>query len=200
MLQIIFYENVVNENYKKLIDYFSMQSDYISLQIRAYVGEQLNITKEELIILGKDYEKKYPPFKITDEWINLKLESSRDYSRNIYEIEKRIHLLSEHIKYKYYSNEYPGYKTQTQSTIYVIEVCEKLINYLKEVDSLFGWHGDRPDDLCFYKNGKCILSSISHEEEYSIYCNSLNDIKRLDFLSGYHRILKNVNVPELKVR
>lgn len=200
MLQIKFYENVVNESYIKLIDYFSMQSDYVTLQIRAYDGEQHKITKEELIILGKEYEKRFPSFKANDEWINLTLENSRENSKNIYEIEKRIELLSKHIKYKYCSNEYPGYETETKSTIYVFEVCEEVIKYLKEVKCLYDWRGDRPDDLCFFKNGKCVFSSISHEEEYSIYCNSLNDIKKLDFISGFHRIIKNINVPELKLR
>ena len=53
---------------------------------------------------------------------------------------------------------------------YYLKLDEKLKEEIKSKSSLYDW--DSPEDICFFKDSKCLLETVSHEELCWLYCYS----------------------------
>lgn len=64
--------------------------------------------------------------------------------------------------------------------INVYKVCKQVRRYLLEPKGLFHWiHPYFPEDLCFFKDGFCWISTSAHERKAEIYTKEEDDTKVL---------------------
>ena len=65
----------------------------------------------------------------------------------------------------YHSESYCGSVYDREREIYVVSIDEWIDISFFEIERLFAWrYPDFPEDLCFYKDGKCFMELISHEQ------------------------------------
>lgn len=106
-----------------------------------------------------------------------------DYAEDIkYEdnIELFMSAIEPYIIKNYQSNEYCGSKTGGKYNIYHVTFDENVIGPLCAGLHLYNWiYPYLPEDLCFYKEGKCYLSSVAHEKLCWIYTEDEDEIKAL---------------------
>ena len=99
----------------------------------------------------------------------------------------RVELISNNIIKKTNDVKYCGDIYTYDCEIYVVKINEFLDKKFFKADSLFDWkYPMLPEDICFYKDGKCLMRSIAHEEMCSIYNTEFDDIesKALPFLDN----------------
>lgn len=106
-----------------------------------------------------------------------------DYAVGI-NYEDRIKPLMEYIEpfvVKHYeSDEYCDRKTGGSYNIYYVDFIGSLIGLICSAQSLYNWiYPDLPEDICFYKEGKCFLKSIAHEKLCWIYTENEKEVKAL---------------------
>lgn len=69
--------------------------------------------------------------------------------------------------------------------VYVLLLSEKVKSFLEKSRSLYRWkYPRRPEDLCFFKNGKCVMKSVTHEKRCFLYVDKrkiLNILERGGF-------------------
>lgn len=99
--------------------------------------------------------------------------------------EDRIKPLLEDIKpfiqNNYVSDEYCDRKTEGIYNIYRVNFDYYITEVLCSVPGLYKWiYPNLPEDLCFYKNGKCFLRSVAHEKLCWIYTEDEKEIKALE--------------------
>lgn len=78
---------------------------------------------------------------------------------------------------------WPGTETYDDKHIYKLVFYssnQECLSVLSEVDNIFGWNYPiAPMDLCFYKDGYCWFSSISHEHMAFLYTDDDVHIREL---------------------
>jgi hypothetical protein len=79
------------------------------------------------------------------------------------------------------SDEYCDRKTEGIYNIYRVNFDYYITEVLCSVPGLYKWiYPNLPEDLCFYKNGKCFLRSVAHEKLCWIYTEDEKEIKALE--------------------
>lgn len=72
----------------------------------------------------------------------------------------------------YNSLEYLGFQYYNKLEIFVVKFCEYTRNILIESKGILSWKfPNMPDDLCFFRNGVCLLRSVAHENLIFLYTN-----------------------------
>jgi len=98
----------------------------------------------------------------------------------------------------YKSDEYCYRKTKGLYNIYNVAFHRDLIEVICSVRGLYNWiYPYFPEDLCFYKNGKCFLESIAHEKECWVYTEDDAEIKALEKLGLKFIIMPYEQAPTL---
>jgi hypothetical protein len=69
---------------------------------------------------------------------------------------------------------------------------------LFSVKEVFEWKGNKPSNVTFYKEGKCIFQAVSHDK--IIYVSNkmiLNELSNLNYIYYYeeNEAFKNINYP-----
>lgn len=78
--------------------------------------------------------------------------------------------LNKFIIRKYWDSEYCNSVSGYSYEIYVVSLSKETIRFFMLGLGLYNWlFPYLPEDLCFYRNGKCFLESISHERICRIY-------------------------------
>ena len=77
------------------------------------------------------------------------------------EIEK----ISTHLVHVYESEIYGTNGYDREREIYVVKIDDSLDVSFFDNHSLFDWrYPDFPEDICFYKEGKCYMETVAHEQ------------------------------------
>jgi len=64
--------------------------------------------------------------------------------------------------------------------VYFYRFSLELKDYLLTNDNLYKWNNPHfPEDISFFKDGYCWLSSITHENLYYIFCRNDREYKHL---------------------
>lgn len=80
----------------------------------------------------------------------------------------------------YMSVEYCGRFTEDVYNIYQMNFDYYIVDYLYIELNLYKWiYPNLPEDLCFYRNGKCFVKTISHEKLCFIYTDDSKEIEDL---------------------
>lgn len=137
-------ENICDENYYYFIDYLLKKSDIFTFSLPNF-GKLIRTYDDERVIKQLDdgsdffrYKKKCMNKikKITDH--QIKMYRSEKYGRSIYDREREI---------------------------YVVRIDDSLDRSFFNNKGLFDWQYPKyPEDFCFYRNGQCVMNSISHEK------------------------------------
>jgi len=176
--------------YEKLIDYALAKSDAFML-----------ITSRQMTLRQlKETGFKFSLAKQADFENEMKY---KEYLNNFKEFEKEI-LVREQIfeesaepflqrlrpyliKERHKPTEWPSTKfcsdsdsDKTKFDINVYKVCKQVRRYLMEPNGLFHWiYPYFPEDLCFFKDGYCWLSTSAHERDAEIYTNNEDEVQVL---------------------
>ena len=137
-----FDQDIMNENYSKLLHYALDYCDTITLRIRNYIK-------------SLDGEKYF--------WSNDK-ESEERFKEHFYKVSQLTkELFGEHIVKIEHSAQYGAEFCGHENEIYTIAFNMQVIEKLLVAQSLFSWQGELPEDLCLFSKGKCWIESIAHE-------------------------------------
>lgn len=175
--------------YEKLIDYALSKSDAFML-VNARREDYCDVRNLKFILdeRGKFeneiqyqiYLKSFEKFK-AEILIRAQIfeESSKPFLQK---------LQSYLVKVRHKPEEWPSTKCGDRSDkinfdINLYKVCREVRAYLLEPEGLYHWiYPYFPEDLCFFKDGYCWLSTSAHERNASIYTNNKDDLQDLENL------------------
>lgn len=90
------------------------------------------------------------------------------------------------VKVRHKPEEWPSTKCGDSNSskinfdINLYKVCKEVRPHLLEPEGLYHWiYPYFPEDLCFFKDGYCWLSTSAHERDASIYTNNKDDVQEL---------------------
>lgn len=149
----MFVENVIeNEIYEKLMDYAFKKCDAVMFIFRKDMystdlsRNQLNILNKKMTELKYYFKDDILKIRNSSHWAYSKVSTSKE-SLTKSQFEKMFEII-------------------------FLKTNEKVKNYLLSNKNMYNWlHPYYPEDLSFFKNGYCWLSTVSHEQECFINCN-----------------------------
>lgn len=149
---------------EKLFDLFFSVCDYITLKIPDY--NNVIITEK-----NKDFVDDYDIVKPED-----RLECYEIYKENA---KKVLEPIMCDLEYSYQDVEYADYAEAYLNDIYVFRCTVNVKGFIKK-HNLFSWsHPDLPEDICFYKDNKCFMRTVAHENMCLIYENVFDTVELL---------------------
>ena len=172
-------EDIGKINYLELIHYLLKKSDVFTFCLPNF-GKYVETLDGERIVeylddgtLFSEYKNKVMPKIEKIRTHQLKMYFSENYANNSYDREREI---------------------------YIVKIDDCLNNSFFENDGLFAWkYPHFPEDICFYKDGKCFMESVSHEKLCFFY---LVDDELLRFLEDReieYLIEDCDNIPRLEI-
>lgn len=83
---------------------------------------------------------------------------------------------------EYESLTYYGKKCNHTFDVFVMSVGSNLRDYLFLTDSIYDWkYPDLPEDICFFKNNKCVLETITHEKLTFLHTDDKELLRKIKF-------------------
>lgn len=141
----------IAEKYKNFIDFALSVSDSIAFHIVHY-----DVLSPEMLKMREDYQKSHPEESSDDIVVN------HEYYEKMAKIIKPIEeaIISKENAFSYLGYGY-GYLCET----YIIDAQHPSVRKLLLIaDSMFGWkYPDLPEDVSFFRQGKCWLRNVAHE-------------------------------------
>ena len=117
------------------------------------------------------------------------------YKNNVSDFFEEI---KEDIITNYRSNHYYGELCNYEKEIYLVKYNHRTMNVLRKYGCFSNWLSPKfPEDLFFWDGDVCYFSSISHEEEYSIYDDSEPVRQLLSEIGLEYYISENIEIPSL---
>lgn len=173
--------------YEKLIDYALSKSDAFML-VSARYEDNFDVKNFRYTLAEREKfesEIEYQEYLESFEKFKAQLLSSAQ----IYEDSAKPFLQKLQpflIKVRHKPEEWPSTKCGDNSgkinfDINLYKVCREVRAHLLEPEGLFHWQYPYfPEDLCFFKDGYCWLSTSAHERDASIYTNNKDDVQELE--------------------
>ena len=141
--------DIYGEDYKLLLEYVLAQCDVMTMRIPQYSETDINLkTSHKTSNAHEAFARTY-----------------YDNACNFVETLFHKHIIKTEIANHYCESTYSDLQK-----IYYIRVNTEVAELLSLVDHLFAWqYPFMPEDLCFYKQGICVISSVCHESFWRIY-------------------------------
>lgn len=112
----------------------------------------------------------------------------------------RIELIEKNIIRRFIDVKYCGDIYNYECEIYVVKIDNTLNDDFFSVKGLWDWkYPYFPEDICFYKNKKCFMRSIAHEEMCMIYDSDQSIISFLDKIGVTYWESPDEEVPNLPI-
>ena len=113
-------------------------------------------------------------------------------------VSERIDLISNNIIKKFNDVKYCGDVYTYDCEIYIVKINKFLNIDFFSSHSLFDWkYPFLPEDICFFKEGKCFMRSIAHEQMCFIYDTEDKIISFLDDIGLDYWVCSDEIVPDL---
>ncbi|MCO1604737.1 hypothetical protein [Desulfosporosinus nitroreducens] len=171
--------------YEKLIDYALSKSDAFMLVLRRQFDCDIN-DFEFILLKQEEFENQmqYQKYLKSCE----KSQKEMLIRAQIYKERKKPFLLKLQpylIKVRHKPEEWPSTMCGDRSNkinfdINLYKVCREVRAHLLEPEGLFHWiYPYFPEDLCFFNDGYCWLSTSAHEGDAEIYTNNKDDVQVL---------------------
>lgn len=174
------------KKYIKFIDKIISRSDCVCLQIELIECVYSKINDLELKKIYDIHLDKTVNITSTisfEEWKQGIYENHYKDIEIVNNIFNTLKSLNNSLLFKMLSNKYGTSRFFNTSLILGYKITPDVIEYLKKVDDVFEWMIENPSDISFYSRGKCILSTIAHEE--GIYTP---DIEVYNLIKKYYNI------------
>ena len=156
-------QNICDEHYYYFIDYLLKKSDTFTFAVP-------NFGKYICPFGSCPYNKGRVQY----------LDDGSEFLKYKEKVMPKIEKIKSHISEMYCSEKYGRTTYDREREIYVVKIDEFLDRSFFENVGLFDWrYPDFLEDFCFYKNGECVMESISHEE--FCFCYLVED-ELLNFL------------------
>lgn len=150
--------NICDEQYKMLVSWLCNKSDMITFNMPNYNKK----------IITKKNKRIFPDCELYDVH---DLSKSDKYSIPSEKMTAIFRPVLNDIICSYLDVEYAGQLSIYESEIIVLKSTDLVKKFLLNANELYAWkHPYLPEDLCFYKKGKCIARVIAHEQ----YCFIFN--------------------------
>lgn len=172
--------------YEQLIDYALSKSDAFML-VNARLDDYEDVKNFKYTLLEREeFENEMQYQKYINSFEKFKAKIS--ISLQIFEQSKKpfIQKLKPYlVKVRHKPEEWPSTKCGDSSDkinfdINVYKVCSEVRPYLLEPGGLFHWISPYyPEDLCFFNDGYCWLSTSAHERNAEIYTNNKDNLQVL---------------------
>ncbi len=184
---------LLRRKYRKLLNILYKYSDCFTFAIGGYpsnfnyklVDEEIRKAFDTYMVshleANDDIEKEYIKYKKTV--IKADKENKTLITKTINNL-KQINedLIFKQITWKYANIQY-GYSPDEEggkALVFGYNITEKTKKYLDKVTDIWKWKNKRPDNLVFYKEGKCIFISCVQEKIIYVTNEELyNEIKDL---------------------
>ena len=168
-------KNIKRNKYNKLIEYLLGFCDTLVFQAPNFFK-----------LFDDDNVDEYTKYEDVDFYIDGGIDNFNDYKK---QIERHVELIADDILSKYEDITYYGNKCNYVLEVYVVKISDNTHEFLKICNSLYDWRYPRlPEDLCFFKTGKCILETITHEKLCFIDVESVGE----NILRKMHLSFKNI--------
>ena len=144
IMTILVTEDISKQNYNELIYYLLKNCDVFAFCLPDF-GKLVRNVDDQRTVQRLDDGSEFYSYK----------------NKVMPKIEK---ILSHQLKI-YHSECYGTNSYDREREIYVVSIDESIDTSFFESDRLFAWrYPNFPEDLCFYKDGKCFMELISHEQ------------------------------------
>lgn len=184
-LALILCGTICDNHYRELISWLCKESDIVTF----------NLPKYDKKILTKKNKKIFPESELSG------LQMSNDlcdcYSPSE-ELKTYFCSILDEIILSYLDVEYAGTLSIYENEVVVLKSNENVKNYLMKESNLYEWKYPKlPEDMCFYKNDKCIAQVIAHEQ-YCFIFDIKHSKKKLREI-GIETRLIHLNRPKLSL-
>ena len=143
-MRILLTEDIAKQNYNELIQYLLKKCDIFTFCLPDF-GKLVRNVDDQRMVQRLDDGSEFYSYK----------------NKVMPKIEK---ILSHQLKI-YHSECYVANSYDREREIYVVSIDEWIDVSFFENDRLFAWrYPDFPEDLCFYKEGKCFMELVAHEQ------------------------------------
>lgn len=162
-------KDIKGNKYKKLMTYMTQYCDTIVFQLH-------NMDKmfDDEIVSGNENVEDVE-FEIYDD-----IELFYKYKNDVENLMKSTGIYAD-IKNAYESLNYYGNGCNYVFDVYVLSISDNTLSFLGKSTSLYKWcYPSLPEDICFYKNNRCILETITHEKYCFLYTDDAEALKELE--------------------
>lgn len=150
--------DISGESYRGFVRYALERSDYFTFQMPNF----------EHYIISEKNRHLVPDEMIEDiESLPSNIKDNEFFIRYNEKTAPLLGIIKEQIVSDSYDMTYLDeiYNYGTKTYIVKISDVESCYGFLTAADSLFSWRADNfPEDICFFRDGKCWLKTVSHEK------------------------------------
>lgn len=162
-------KSIIDSQYYSLISYLFKRCDMISFCLPNF---GLNIVTEK----NKQAFPPHTPMGLYEKNEDFDFEA---YKNKVLEYMKDSGIPN-YIIHEYEDVEYCESIRAYLSKIYYVSFVEDTIGFFMVSQGLFQWkYPELPEDLCFYRKGKCFLRTVAHENICEIYEDNVDEIRYL---------------------
>ena len=147
--------NVKGKQYDVLIDYMLKECDVFTFCLPNF-GKQVVISQKI-----QDIKKSSDIIIDCVEY----LDGGSEFAKYKKKVLPRMNKIYDHKLKVYYSVKYGSSLYGSEREIYIIRIDSSLDRTFFKNKGLFDWRFPKfPEDLCFYKSGKCFMETVAHEQ------------------------------------